>query len=228
MGRRLNISAGFCVAALAAWSSAATAACRVTDFTDRTMTSLNEVERLSFATQMTQTEFDKLHGSTSGDANFVQLIVESPGLTEAKQAAKAKLTGLGIENIDDYRAIWASDFLTDEQLQRYTNCVSSRQPGLTIAGRSESPSRFHLVFTHITPIGIEKITTRVIASSNIRNIDDLESALAALGPRDNYTAQSFVLKLDDPKKRAVLVLRAGWETPKFVYVPVYPTADYFK
>lgn len=209
-------------------AAGAMAACRVTDFTDRTLTSLNEVERLSFASQMTQTEFEKLHGAASGSPNSYQLITGSPTIMEAKQAAQAKLANLGVENIDDYRKIWTSDFLTDEQLQKYTNCISARQPGLTVAGRSEDPSHFHITFTHITPIGVEKITTRLVASYNIANIKDFESFLDAIGPRDNYTAQTFALQIADPKKRAVLVLRAGWETPKFVYIPVYPTADYFK
>jgi hypothetical protein len=107
------------------------------------------------------------------------------------------------------------------------DCTSQRQPGLTVAGRSETPSSFHLTFTHITPIGIEKITTRVVASYNLANIRDLEAVLAKLGPRDNYTAQTFALKLEKPGKPAVLVMRAGWETPKIIYIPAYPTPKYF-
>jgi hypothetical protein len=216
------------IAAMLAGAATAEASCRVTDFTDRTLSSLNEAERLSFVSQMTQTEFDKLHAAPADGANYDPIIAASASVTEARQAALAKFAGLGVENIDDYRRIWASDYLTDEQLQRYTNCTSGRQPGLTVAGRSESPANFHLTFTHVTPIGVEKITTRLVASYNIANIKEFESFLTALGPRDNYTAQTFALQLEDPTKRAVLVMRAGWETPKFVYIPVYPTADYFK
>ena len=222
------LAAVLSVAAMLTCAATAQAACRVTDFTDRTLASLNQVERLSFVSQMTQTEFEKLHASAPGSANYDQMIAAASSVAEARQAAQSKLARLSLENVDEYRKIWASDYLTDEQLQRYTNCISGRQPGLTVAGRSENPSNFHLTFTHITPIGVEKITTRLVASYNIVNIRELESVLAALGPKDNYTAQTFALQLEDPKKRAVLVLRAGWETPKFVYIPVYPTPDYFK
>jgi hypothetical protein len=191
------------------------------------MDSLNEVERLSFVSQMTQTEFDRLHGLKPGNENFIQLVAGSASVVDARQAAKAKLATLALDNIDDYRKIWVSDFLTDEQLRRYLDCTSQRQPGLTVAGRSENPSSFHLTFTHIAPIGVEKITTKLIASYNIANIKDFEALLAKLGPRDNYTAQTFALKLEKPGKPAVLVMRAGWETPKIIYIPAYPTPKYF-
>jgi len=203
------------------------ASCRVTDFTTKPLASLNEVEQLSFISQMTQTEFDKLHSLAPGNDNYIQPVVASASVVDARQAAKAKLESLHVDNIDDYRRIWRSDFLTDEQLRHYADCTSQRQPGLTVAGRSESPSEFHLIYTHITPIGIEKITTRVVASYNITNIKELEAALSKLGPQDNYTAQTFALKLEDHGKPAVLVMRAGWETPKFIYIPPYPTPKYF-
>jgi hypothetical protein len=221
-------TAGCTVAALLAWAPAAMAACRVTDFTSKTLASLNEVERLSFASQMTQTEFDKLHALASDNPNHYDLIAKSASVAEARQAAQTRIADLAVENIDDYRKIWASDFLMDEELQRFTNCTSGRQPGLTVAGRSDGPGKFNLTFAHITPIGVEKITTRLVASYNIANVRELEDFLTGIGPRDNYTAQTFPLQLIDPTRRAVVVLRAGWETPKFVYIPVYPTPQYFK
>ena len=70
----------------------------------------------------------------------------------------------------------------------------------------------------------------IVASVQRPNVSDaeFEASLAELGPRDNYTARTFVLRRIDPAKPAVLVMRAGWETPKFTYIPVYPTPDYFK
>jgi hypothetical protein len=93
-------------------------------------------------------------------------------------------------------------------------------------GRSVDPSTFNLTYVHVTPIGIEKITTRVLASGNIANSREFESSLEQLGPQDNYTARTFALKLVDPAKPGVLVMRAGWETPRIVYIPVHPTPDY--
>ena len=196
-------------------------------FTDRTLSSLSEVQRLPFVIQMTRTEYERPRSAGPDSADHYPLLANSASIVEARQTARSKLEGLGVENVVDYARIWASDYLSDEQLRRFADCVSSRQPGLTVAGRSESPGRFHLTFAHITPIGIEKITTRLVASHNIANLEELEAFLAALGARDNYTARTFPLQLADPAERAVLVLRAGWETPKFVYIPVYPTPDYF-
>ena len=207
-------------------SHMALASCRISDFATRPLSSLNDVEQLSYVSKMTQTEFDKLHPLPSGNANYLQLVASNASVVEARQAAKSKLDSLHVENIDEYEKLWRLDFLTDEQLQHYADCTSNRQPGLTVAGRSESPSEFHLIFAHVTPIGIEKITTRVVASHNIVNIKDLEAALKKLGPQDNYTAQVFPLKLEEASQPAVLVMRAGWETPKFIYIPPYPTPKY--
>lgn len=226
--KRTGLIKALAAAALLTSAPAAMAACRVSDFTSKPLALLNEMQRLSFASQMTQTEFDKLHALAPGNPNYVELIAKSASVVEARQAAQTRLANLAIENIDDYRKIWASDFLTDEELQKFTNCTSGRQPGLTVAGRSDGPSKFNITFAHVTPIGIEKITTRLVASYNIANVRELEDFLAGIGPRDNYTAQTFPLQLIDPSKRAVLVLRAGWETPKFVYIPIYPTPQYFK
>ena len=219
----------FCVAAwMLALAQPANAACRVTDFTARTLASLNEVQRLSFVSQMTQTEYDKLRRSQPGSASYHELVAKSANVAEARRAAQSRIADLSVENIDDFRKIWASDFLTDEELRRFTDCVTNRQPGLFIAGRPDGPGKFNITFSHLTPIGVEKITTKLVAAYNVANVKELEDFLSALGPRDNYPAQTFALRLIDPGKRAVLVMRAGWETPKFVYIPVYPTAEYFK
>lgn len=207
--------------------SALAGACRVTDFTDHTLSSLNEVERLSFVIQMTRTEYDRLKAAAPDSANYYELLAKSGSLPEARQAARDRLESLKVENIDEFRKVWFSDFLNDEQMRKLADCESSRQPGLAVYGRPDAPGTFHLTYVHITPIGIEKITTRVVASANVANIAELEADMAALGPRDNYTARTVALKIADPSKPAVLVLRAGWETPKFVYIPVYPTPAYF-
>lgn len=224
--RRAKVCVGLCaVAWFLASAPAAMAVCRVTDFTDRSLSSLNEIERLSFVSQMTQTEYDRLKKAAPGSANYYSLLVNSPSLTEARKAARTRIASLKIENSDYYIKIWASDFLTDQQLQRFTNCISLRQPGLIPAGRFERPSTFHLTFAHVTPIGLEKITLRLVASHNIANIDEFEAFLVQLGARDNYTPETFALRLKDPARPAVLVVRAGWETPLFIYIPSYPAPD---
>jgi hypothetical protein len=90
------------------------------------------------------------------------------------------------------------------------------------AGRRDGPSNFNLSFAHLTPIGIEKIRIRVVASRNVANEGEFEAFLDRLGERDNYVAQTFPLTLAKADEPAVLVLRAGWETPLFVYIPAYP------
>ncbi len=203
-------------------------ACRVTDFTDKPLSALNEVERVSFAVQMTRTEFTRLKTATPGSPNYYALIAGSTSLADARKAAQAKLDSLKLDNVDEYAKLWQHDYLTDEQMRKFADCESGRQPGLALYGRSAGPGEFHLTYVHITPIGIEKITTKLVASSNIANWAELEAELATLGPQDNYPARTFVAKLIDPAKPAVIVMRGGWETPKFAYIPVYPTPDYFQ
>lgn len=215
-------------AALFGSATAMAAACRVTDFTSQPLSSLSEVQRLSFVTEMTRVEYERLKATPAGNSNHYRLIADSPSITAAREAARAKLASLNIENIDDYRRLWSSDFLTDEGIRKFLDCGSARQPGLAVAGRRDGPSAFNLSFTHITPIGIEKITTKLVATYNIANVAELEAFLTAIGPQDNYTARTVPLKIVDPSKRAVVVMRAGWETPRFVYIPAYTTSDYFK
>jgi hypothetical protein len=221
------VAACYVTLSLAMAAPASAAACRVTDFTDKPLAALSEVQHLSFTTEMTQTEYERIKAQEPGSTNFYALIAESANIREARRAAKAKLESLKIENIDGHRLVWASDFLTDEQLRKFTDCISSRQPGLLVRGRSESPARFHMTFTHITPIGFEKITTKLVASFNIANADELEKYLDDIGWQDNYDARTFPLEIGDPAKRAVVVMRAGWETPMFLYIPVNPSKAYF-
>lgn len=215
-------------AALLASTPVMAAACRVTDFTTQPLSTLSEVQRLSFVTEMTRVEYERLKTAGPGSPNYYQLLVDSSDITAARNAARAKLASLNIENIDDYRRLWSSDFLTDEDIRKFLDCISSRQPGLAVAGRRDGPSAFNLSFTHITPIGLEKITTKLVATYNIANVAELEAFLTAIGPQDNYTAKTIPLKIVDPSKRAVVVMRAGWETPRFLYIPAYTTSDYFK
>jgi hypothetical protein len=249
---KLSQAVGFAAIAALAVSSgnAMAAACRVTDFTTRPLSSLNEVQRLSLVSEMTQTEFTRLHAEKAGSPNHYDLIAKADSVAEARQAALARLAtvpvrsmddmrqtwGSGLRNddildalqVDEYRRIWASDFLTDEELRKFADCISGRQPGLTVAGRPADKGVFNLTFAHITPIGIEKIATRVVASHNVANIAEFEEYLARIGMQDNYVARTFPLRLIDPARRAVVVMRAGWETPKFIYIPTYPTPDYFQ
>jgi hypothetical protein len=215
------------VAVLAASGSGAmAAACRITDYTDKPLSALNAVERLSFLTEMTPTEFQKIKAASRGDPNYSELVANSATPADARRAAHDRLLLLKVDNIDGYRRIWATDFLTDEQMRKFADCVSGRYPGLTVMGRAVDPARFNLTYVHVTPIGIEKITTRVLASGNIANIKQLEASLAELGPQDNYTARTFTVEREHPDKPAIIVMRAGWETPKIIYIPVYPTPDY--
>ena len=215
-------------AVLLASTPAAAAACRATDFADKPLSDWEEVQRLSFVTEMTRTEYDRLRVEPEGSPDHYALITGSEGISEACEEARSKLEGLNVENIDHYRKLWSSNFLTDEQLRKFADCESGRQPGLATYGRFEAPGLFHLTYVHITPIGIEQITTRVVASKNIANIAEFEASLTELGPQDNYVARTFALKLADPAQPAVLVMRAGWETPLFTYIPVSPTPDYFR
>lgn len=201
--------------------------CRITDFTDRAIGSLNEVQRLSFVTEMTNTEYDRLKAEKPGSANYYQLIVDSKNIREAREAARKKIYSLGIKNIDGYIKTWASDFLSDEQLREFLDCMSRREPGLMVAGRSVSPSRFNLTFTHLTPIGVRKISTDLVATHNIANVKELDAFLTNIGLQDNYPAKTFELEILDPKRRAMVIMQAGWETPKFLYIPTYPTPDHF-
>lgn len=226
--RAKMLAAAGAAAALFGSAQAWAAACRVTDFTTQPLSSLSEVQRLSFVTEMTRVEYERLKAKPAGDANYYQLLADSPTITAAREAARTKLASLNMENIDDYRRLWSSDFLSDEGVRKFLDCVSARQPGLALAGRRDGPSTFNLSFTHITPIGIEKITTKLVATYNIANVAELEAFLTAIGPQDNYTAKTIPLKIVDPSKRAVVVMRGGWETPRFLYIPAYTTADYFK
>jgi hypothetical protein len=216
------VAAWLAIGAPAAWAGA----CRVTDFTDRPLISLNQVEKLSFAMQMTRTEYDRLKGAEPGSVNYDPLIAKSASLADAHQAAQSAFNDLAIENGYGYARFWSHDYLIDEQLRKFADCESARQPGLALYGRSESPGEFHLTYVHITPIGIEKITTKVIASANIANVAELEASLAQLGPQDNYTARTIALKLVDPKKPAVLVMVSVWESPKFDWIEFFTTQFY--
>jgi hypothetical protein len=207
-------------AALLLWQAPATAGpCRVTDFSDKTLSQLNGVQRLAVISEMTRTEYDRFKAAKPGDPNYFDLVATSTSISAARAAAFAKFATLKLDHVDDYRQIWASDFLTDQQLRDYLNCGSRRQPGLMVAGRFETPDQFNLTYVHMTPIGIEKITTQLIASYNIANVDELEAAFRELGPQDNYAARTVSLRIADPTRRAVLVLRAGWESPRFVFIP---------
>ncbi len=201
-------------------------ACRITDYTDKPLSALNGVERLSFLTEMTPTEFQKIKTASPGSPSYDEIVAHSASAADARSAAQEKLISLKVDNVGGYRSIWATDFLSDEQMKHYADCVSGRYPGLMVMGRSVDPSTFNLTFVHVTPIGIEKITTRLLASGNIANAADLERSLDALGPQDNYPARTIAVKLSDPSKPGILVMRAGWETPKIIYIPVYPTPEY--
>lgn len=219
MGRR-SIVASLCAATLVVAPAAHATACRITDFTDRPLSSLSDNQRIAFLTEMTPIEYQRIKAAPQGSPNYDRMVSVSTNISAARALAYAKLASLNIENVDDYRKVWASDYLTDKGLQDLGNCISSRQPGLLVLGRAESPSQFHVTLTHLTPIGIEKITTKLVASNNIANVADLETFLAGIGTKDNYKAVTFPLRIADPTKRAVVILRAGWETPVSLYIPV--------
>jgi hypothetical protein len=215
-------------AAFAASAPAIASPCRVTDYTDKPLSALSEVERLAIVTEMTRTEYMKFKAAAPGSPNYFPLVADSANITAAREAARAKFATLKLDNVDDYRQVWASDFLTDDELRKYTNCITQRQPGLVVAGRFETPTMFHMTYSHITPIGIEKIATTLVASYNIANSAALEASLNELGMQDNYAARTFPVQIADPTKRAVLVIRAGWETPRFLYIPTPVMSASFK
>jgi hypothetical protein len=212
---------------LALWGTAAMAsACRITDYSDKPLSALNSMERLSFLSEMTPTEFQKMKAVAPGDPNFSDIVAKSATAADARASARDKLIGLKVDNIEGYRQIWATDYLSDEQMRHFADCVSGRYPGLTVMGRPIDPSHFNLTYVHVTPIGIEKITTRVLASGNVANIKEFETSLTELGPQDNYPARTFTIVRENAAEPAIIVMRAGWETPKIVYIPAYPTPDY--
>lgn len=205
--------------ALAGGTAHAASPCRVTDFTDKPLAALSEVQRLAVVTEMTRTEFMRFKAAAPGSPNHFALVANAPTITAAREAAHARFATLKLDHVDNYRQIWGSDFLTDEALRKYADCITARQPGLVALGRFENPTTWHLTYSHLTPIGIEKISTQLIASYNIANAAELEASFAELGWQDNYAARTFPLRIADPAKRAVLVLRAGWESPRFVFIP---------
>jgi hypothetical protein len=204
-------------------ASAATAACPVTNFTDRSLSSLTEIQRLAFVSQITRTEFASLKRAAPGDKNYYPLIVNSTGLGEARKAADARIAALHIDNSADYAKFWAADYLTDAQMQKWVTCTSKLYPGLMFGGRPGGPGGFSFTFVHLAPIGTEKIRIRLVASHNVANADQFENFLKSLGEQDNFTAQTFPLHLSHAGEPAVLVIRAGWETPNLIYIPAYPT-----
>jgi len=228
MTHKLRLGAGLCHAFLffASASAASASACRITDYTDKSLAELNGMEQLAFLTEMTPSEFANIKAAAPGDPNYSEIVANSETAAAARNAAHDKLISLKVDNIAGYRSIWATDYLTDEQMRRFADCVSGRYPGLTVMGRSVDPSTFNLTFVHVTPIGIEKITTRLLASGNIANAGEFEASLAELGAQDNYPARTFTLKLVDPTKPGILLMRAGWETPKIVAIPPYPAPEY--
>lgn len=227
MKTRLLAFSSACAALLAATPAFAWP-CPVTNFTERTLASLSEVQRLSFVTEMTRTEYDRLKAEKPGSDNHYALLANSASISAARQAARDKLYSIGIKNVDGFRLVWSTEFLTDENLAKFADCVTSRQPGLVALGRRVDATTFNLTISHLTPIGIEKITTELVASHNVANVAELDQFLTNIGPQDNYAAKAFTVRIAEPGKRTVLVLRAGWETPLFLYIPAYPAADYFK
>lgn len=205
-------------------------ACRVTDFTDLNLNQLDNFRQLAMLSEITATEFKRLKQAKPGDDNYHKIVDESESVAMVNKLAFLALEELGTENFDGYRKVWASDFLTDKAAEDFADCISAREPGLTIVGvPGKDASEFRITLAHITPIGIEQILTRLVAFHNIANIKEFEQFLTDIGPQDNYTAKSFVLKKEDAEKRSVVILRAGWETPDFVYIPSYhqsnPIAD---
>src|SRR5206468_3315464 len=126
------------------------------------------------------------------------LILQSPSVADARQRAQARIDALRIENGSQYQKVWAVDALTTEQLKRYIVCSSEQRPGLFLAARPQAPGAFDLVFAHYLPVGVEKITLKVVAADNIANIAELKALLRQLGEKDYFDIQSFPLKLSDP------------------------------
>lgn len=200
----------------------ALAACRVTDFSSAPLASLEEVQRLSFVQQMTQTEYDRLKQLKPGDPDYYSIIADSASRIEPRKAAREKLDGVQVvaspadllqatpyRSAGAYAAIWASDWLSDDQLRKFVACSSNRRPGLVYAGRLADPKTFSLSFAHLTPIGIEKIRLRVVASRNIANIEDFQAFLDKLGDRDNFGACAA-------QRGAVRVCSARWHDNVFL------------
>jgi hypothetical protein len=219
--RRLGALA---VAAGLATAGAAAAACRVSDFMDRPLSALSPVERLAFIAQMTPTEFARIRQAGPSGPYADPLILGDADLMAARAAAQAKLDALHLENSGEYQKVWASGFLPEAALERYVKCGSEQRPGLHLAAKPGADG-FTLVLAHYLPVGVEKITLRVVASDNIANVADLKAFLRGLGQQDYFAVTSFPLKLAEPGQPAVLILRSGFEHPVSLYLPVYPPPE---
>jgi hypothetical protein len=221
-GRAQAWAAALGAIAIAAQAPAAAAACRVSDFLDRPLATLSELQRAAFVAQMTPTEYARIKSAAPGAPLHDAFVAGSTDLAQAQAGAQAKIDALKLENSAQYQKVWATDFLSQEALEKYLVCSSLQRPGLWLSGRSQGPGVFTAVLAHYLPVGVEKISLRVVAHDNIANIDDFKAFLKSLGEQDYFTVRSFPLKLADPGQRAVLIVRAGYETPTWLYIPVYP------
>ena len=198
------------------------AACRLSDFTTRSLASLSEIERLAVVTQMTRTEFARFHSFGPGDPNHYPLVASSSNLLQAKQRAQASIDALGLPNGAELAKFWASNLLDDKGLKDYTVCIASQTVGLWMRAREVRPGAISMVFGHVRPVGVGPYPVTVVTSENIANVARLVAYLQKLGPRDQYFGEAYTLVLKDRSKPASLTMKFGEETPRTLYIPASP------
>ncbi len=203
-------------------ATSAFAACRLSDFTTRSLSSLSEIERLSAVTQMTRTEFAKFHALGLNDPNYYALITASANALQAKQRAQAAIAVLGMEQGSEYAKFWAANMLDDKALKDYTMCLAQQNVGIWMRARVARPGVITLHFSHTRPVGVGPYPLAVVASQNIRNISQFVAHLQQLGPRDQFFGETFALQLADRTKPASLTMKFAEETPRTLQIPASP------
>lgn len=206
-------------------ATSAFAACRLSDFTTRSLSSLSEIERLSFVTQMTRTEFSKFHALGPNDPNHYALITASANALQARQRAQAAIAALGMEHGPEYAKFWTSNLLDDKALKDYTMCVAQQNVGLWMRARTARTGVVNMVFAHTRPVGVGPYPIVVTGSQNIRNIPQLTRMLQQLGPRDQFFGETFALQLADRTKPASLTMKFAEETPRTLHIPAAPAPN---
>lgn len=206
---------------------ATAAICRISDFADRDLASVSELERLAFVTQMTRTEFSRFKKLEPGTPDYHPLIANSVSLHQAKQRAKTVLEKQAVQDPESYLEFWATNRLTGEQLVAYNVCDAAKTVGLFINGRLVNPGVVEMAFSHLRPVGVAgPLSISLISTENIRNSAELETYVEEeIGRKDQFRGKVFTLRIADPEKSASVTMKFGEENPRTLHIPPSPFPD---